>query len=249
MISKNQIKQVKSLHLKKFREQNKLFIAEGVKIAEEILKYRREIIHEIYVTEEYYSKNRALISGKYFIINQSELEKISTLSTPNQILIICHYFPTEINFTDPSKHFTLYLDNIRDPGNMGTLLRTADWFGMSEIFASEQSIEIYNTKTIQAAMGAFLRVKVHYLPIQKIIEKYKFPVYGAVLNGKNIYSEKLKHGLIVIGNEANGISNEVLNCIDNPITIPSANSNHTESLNAAVAASIICSEFYRSIQL
>lgn len=245
MISKNQIKQVKALHLKKFREQQKQFIAEGVKIALEILNLRNEIVNHVYVTEEFYQSIKHLLKDNFNLVTQNELERISTLSTPNSILIVCNYFPLTGTYLNPSEHFTLYLDDIRDPGNMGTILRTADWFGMKEIFASEKSIEIYNPKTIQAAMGAFLRVKVHYCSIDEIKKKYSFPIYGAVLNGSDIYTEKTENGLIVIGNEANGISEEVMKHVNRLITIPSAGSNNTESLNAAVAASIICSEFFR----
>lgn len=247
MISKSQIKQVKALHLKKFRIQEQLFIAEGLKIVSEIISFKPEIISEIFVTESYYNENKKLFpkSLPLTLISEQELERISTLTTPNHILAVCKYFKSYEPQIDLTKKYSLYLDDIRDPGNLGTILRIADWFGINEIFASRQSTELYNSKTIQSAMGAFLRVTVHYLNLDEIIGKSSFPVYGAVLNGKNIYTQSLSSGLIIIGNEANGISDENLKKITHPITIPAASSNHTESLNAAMATSIICAEFYR----
>lgn len=247
MISKNQIKQVKALHLKKFRDQEQLFIAEGVKIVSEIIRFKPEIIEEIFVSESFFRQNPDLFPKTLpcVLVNDSELERISALSTPNHILAVCKYFEATVPQIDLSEKFSLYLDDIRDPGNLGTILRIADWFGINEIFASRQSTEIYNNKTIQSAMGAFLRVKVHYRNLDEIIGQLRFPVYGAVLNGKNIYTEKLTNGLIIIGNEANGISETNLSKITHPITIPAASSNNTESLNAAMATSIICAEFFR----
>lgn len=247
MISKNQIKQVKALHLKKFRDQEQLFIAEGVKIVSEIIKYNPEIISELFVNESYYQANKINFpnSIKISLINEEELSRISGLSTPNQMLAVCCYFESTKPTIDLTKQFSLYLDDIRDPGNLGTILRIADWFGITEIFASPQSTDVYNSKTIQSAMGAFLRVRVHYNNLDQIIQSGGFPVYGAVLNGENIYTQKLGSGLIIIGNEANGISEVNLTKITHPITIPAAASNSTESLNAAMATSIICAEFFR----
>lgn len=247
MISKNQIKQVKALHLKKFRDQECLFIAEGVKIVSEIIKFKPEIISELFVIESYYQANKSAFPASLNItlIKEEELVRISALSTPNQTLAVCNYFTIAEPKIDLTKQFSLYLDDIRDPGNLGTILRIADWFGITEIFASPQSTEVYNSKTIQSAMGAFLRVKVHYKNLDQVISQKNFPLYGAVLNGKNIYREKLGNGLIIIGNEANGISEANLSKITDPITIPAATSNSTESLNAAMATSIICAEFFR----
>lgn len=247
MISKNQIKQVKALHLKKFRDQECLFIAEGVKIVSEIIKFKPEIISELFVIESYYQTNKSAFPASLNItlIKEEELVRISALSTPNQTLAVCNYFTIAEPKIDLTKQFSLYLDDIRDPGNLGTILRIADWFGITEIFASPQSTEVYNSKTIQSAMGAFLRVKVHYKNLDQVISQKNFPLYGAVLNGKNIYREKLVNGLIIIGNEANGISEANLTKITDPITIPAATSNSTESLNAAMATSIICAEFFR----
>jgi TrmH family RNA methyltransferase len=142
----------------------------------------------------------------------------------------------------------LYLDDIRDPGNLGTIIRIADWFGINQVFCSKQCTELYNPKTLQATMGAVLRVNVEYIDFENLLLKNKsLPVYGAVLNGENIYQTELKNGIIVIGNEANGISEVILKQITLPITIPSASINGSESLNAANACAIICSEFHRQL--
>jgi TrmH family RNA methyltransferase len=248
MISKNQIKQVTALHLKKIREEQKLFIAEGIKIVEEILMYQPGLIKELFATNDFILRYSDLLTGKkinYNVITESELKKISIQSSPNGVLAVCSYFNYQITTFDFSKRFSIYLDDIRDPGNLGTILRMADWFGMNEIFCSPNSTEVYNSKTIQAAMGAFLRVKVNYVELKEVLSKKAIPVYGAVMNGQSIYRETLKNGLIVIGNESKGIREINLPLITNPITIPAASSNQTESLNAAIATSIICAEFFR----
>lgn len=248
MISKNQIKQVKALHLKKFRDEQALFIAEGIKIVNEIISTRPEIIKDLYVTEGYLKGNSNVLHKpklKYTTISEEDLKKISTLSQPNNILAVCHYFSNTKPVTEFSKNFSFYLDDIRDPGNLGTILRLADWYGISEIFCSVQSTDVYNPKTIQSAMGSFLRVKLHYCDLKELLAGKKNPVYGAVLNGENIYKAKLQSGLIIIGNEANGISEENFKYITDKITIPSAENSSTESLNAAMATAVICSEFFR----
>jgi RNA methyltransferase, TrmH family len=250
MISKSQIKQVSALHLKKYREEEKLFIAEGKKIAVELVKQSPALVNHVYATTEFISENTNLLHSSnvsFTEISEVELKKISTQTTPNAVLVVCRYPDHEKIKPELTKQFSLYLDDIRDPGNLGTLLRLADWFGMKEIFCSPNSTELYNPKTVQSSMGAFLRVKVNYIELKDLLREEKFPVYGAVLDGKNIYKEQLRHGLIVIGNEANGITIENLSLITHPITIPSAASNGTESLNAAVASSIICSEFFRQL--
>jgi TrmH family RNA methyltransferase len=248
MISKNQIKEVNALHLKKFRDEQNLFIAEGVKIVNEILESHPDIIHQLFVTEEYL-KGHYLALRKHNLscttVTEDELKKISLQTQPNKALAVCRYFKAQKPEIDLSKQFSLYLDDIRDPGNLGTILRMADWFGIREIFCSKQSTELYNPKTIQSSMGAFLRIKLHYGDLQEVLAGSKIPVYGAMLNGENIYTQKLQNGLIVIGNESNGIAKENLPLITHPLTIPAAETNKSESLNAAMATSIICSEFFR----
>ncbi len=256
MISKNQIKEVNALHLKKFRDEDNLFIAEGVKIIEEIILQNPKLIKELFVTNDYILRYSNLVTDKkinYHLISDDELKKISSQTNPNGALAVCYYFgnndfedsAAEFNFEEK---FSFYLDDIRDPGNLGTIIRMADWFGIKEIFCSPNSTDIYNNKTIQASMGAFLRVKINYCELKEVISKSNFPVYGAVINGANIYQQALKNGLIVIGNESNGIAENNLSLITHPITIPAAANNKTESLNAAMATAIICSEFFRQLE-
>lgn len=247
MISKNQIKQVKALHLKKFRDEEKLFIAEGIKVVNEIITTNPEIIHQLFVTESYLQGNSNALQKtrvEYVTISEEDLKKISTQSQPNNALAVCYYFEETAPEIDFKKQFSFYLDDIRDPGNLGTILRMADWFGIEEIFCSKQSTDVYNPKTIQSAMGSFLRVKVHYCDLYEVAKK-DIPVYGAVLDGENIYKADLKNGLIIIGNEANGINEKNYKFITHPISIPSAENSSTESLNAAMATAVICSEFFR----
>jgi TrmH family RNA methyltransferase len=250
MVSKSQIKDVKALHLKKYRDESRFFIAEGTKIVTEVLSTYPEIIHELFATKSFIEQNSKILNSKLKlnIVTEQELERISAQSNPNQVLAVCHFFSSVKPSFDFKNNFSFYLDDIRDPGNLGTILRIADWFGINEIYASESSTEIYNQKVIQSAMGAFLRVRVHYILLDEVLNNIQCPVYGAVLNGKNIYKETLQNGLIIIGNEANGINKNNLSKITHPLTIPAATTNHTESLNAAMAASIISAEFFRQLK-
>lgn len=251
MISKNQIKEVCALHSKKNREERNQFISEGVKIVEEILLHDPQIIKELFVTNEYILRSSQLITKKkvpYTVVTPDELKRISTLASPNMVLAVCNYLEVNLTNFDFTSNFSIYLDQIRDPGNLGTVLRMADWFGIPEIFCSPDSTDVYNPKVIQSAMGAFLRVKVNYIDLGELLFSKKIPVYGAVMSGQNLYDQPLKNGLIVIGNESNGISANNLSLVTQPITIPAAKQNKTESLNAAVAAAIICSEFFRQLK-
>ncbi|MCW3076046.1 MAG: hypothetical protein JWO32_655 [Bacteroidetes bacterium] len=251
MISKNQIKQIQSLHQKKFRDQNNLFLVEGIKTVTELIDTAPDLISEVFGTDAFInnvSEKLLRCNIKWHVVSDYELEQISSLSSPNKVLAVCNYIkPPKINL-DFGKNFSLYLDDIRDPGNFGTIVRLADWYGVSAIFCSSTSCDLYNPKVIQATMGAFLRVSVIYESLQDVIEKHNAKlVYGAVLSGKNIYKEKLENGLIVIGNEANGITENNMRYITHPLTIPSHKENGSESLNAAMACGIITSEFFRQL--
>ncbi len=249
MISKNQIHTIQALHLKKNRDLQQLFLAEGVKTVEELLNLKPNTIFEVFATEDFVLSNKNKLSLiKHTVISEHDLKKISLQSTPNKVLAVCNYFNEAKRTVDFNKNFALYLDDIRDPGNFGTILRLANWFGNSTIFCSPQSCDFYNPKVIQASMGAFMRTNCEYINLSELIAVNKIQnIYGAVLNRNNIYKEDLKTGLIVIGNEANGISEDNLKLINNPITIPSHHTNATESINAAMAASIITGEFYRQL--
>lgn len=251
MISKNQIKQIQALHQKKFRDQQRRFLAEGVKTVKELIGSGSYGVCEVLGTADFLHAEAPHLKKagiKYTEVSEQELEQLSTLSTPNKVLAICNYAAEPSLSYDFENKFSLYLDDIRDPGNLGTILRIADWFGISTLFCSAASCDMYNPKVIQATMGAFLRVKLAYVSLEKVITENKIQrVYGAVLDGQNIYSEKLLPGLILIGNEANGIGKENYKFITRPLTIPAHASGGSESLNAAVATGIIISEFFRQL--
>jgi TrmH family RNA methyltransferase len=251
MISKNQIKYIQSLHSKKNREEEGLFIVEGVKLVTEFIQHEKFELTEIFATAEYMANHRQLLSGrsfKYTEVSGEELKKISLLTSPNQVLAIAKITSSKLDVDLLKKVTTLYLDDVRDPGNLGTIIRIADWFGIVQVICSPNTTEVYNPKTLQASMGAILRVNVTNMSFEQLLKHAdNLPIYGALLQGANIYTTTLKHGVLVIGNEANGISTEVLKHITNPITIPSAGSNGSESLNAANACAIICSEFHRQL--
>lgn len=251
MISKNQIKHIQSLHTKKNREAEGLFIIEGVKLVSEFISCTAFKIKEVFATTEYSKEYGNVLrdNGIQFTeISEEELKRISLQTTPNKVLAVIYQKeqkPDGALFDSP---LTLYLDEIRDPGNLGTIIRIADWFGIHRVVCSENTTELYNPKTLQASMGAILRVNVVYMSWQELQDRAKnLPVYGAVLNGENIYTSTLQKGILVIGNEANGISDLVLKNITHPITIPAASNNGSESLNAANACAIICGEFFRQL--
>lgn len=243
MLSKAQIKLIKSLHNKKFRKETNMFIAEGKKLVEDIADSTFEILH-VYATSRYTG------SLKHMQITEDELSQISTLTAPQAILALCKIPESAGPLPVMKNEWALALDDMRDPGNLGTIIRIADWFGIEHIFCSDESVELYNPKTVQATMGSIARVKVHYLDLADTLTGYKnegMPIYGGSLQGKNIYNEQLgNNGILVIGNEANGISEKVARTITHQVSIPSyAKGKGAESLNAAVAAAVLCAEIRR----
>lgn len=252
MLSKNQLKEIQALQLKKQRDARQLFIVEGIKTVLEVLTQQPELLVHVYGTSVFVKQHQSrlqALSVSFTEVSDEELTKISLQATPNQVFALCRFFQKgEIKF-NPASDFTFYLDDIRDPGNMGTIIRLADWYGVKTIFCSHETCELYNPKVIQASMGAFLRVQVVYLSLEELIHTTKPKhVYGAVLGGKSLYGERLAPGIVVIGNEANGIRAENRNLLTREITIPKHPDSGAESLNAAVATSIIASEFYRQLK-
>jgi TrmH family RNA methyltransferase len=236
MLSKNELKYIQSLCHKKQRQEEGLFIVEGTKLVNELLlsHYRVRKLYALPEWAENYKGNASLET-----ITDIELQKISGLQAPNQVLAIAEQ-QLPINEPRIEQQLTLVLDGIQDPGNFGTIIRIADWFGIKQIVASGDTVELYNPKVIQSTMGSFLRVNVWYKTLAKFMPSAKIPVYGALLNGKNMHNEPpVTEGLLVIGNESKGISKELLPFISHPITIPRLGG--AESLNAAVAAGIIVS--------
>ena len=241
MVSKNQIKLITSLHQKKFRQANNLFIAEGVKVISELLTSNFEL-ENIFATEPLFL---AIPKEKFNLIGGNDLKKISALTVPNNCLAV---FKIPEAKTINEKGLIIALDDIRDPGNLGTILRLCDWFGIEQVVCSEQTVDIYNPKVVQATMGSIARVNVAYLDLNSYIKTTTLPVFGTFMDGENIYKTNLpKEGIIVMGNEANGISSNIETLAKNRLTIPRfGNLQQTESLNVATATAIILSEFCRN---
>lgn len=243
MVSKNQIKLITSLEQKKFRQKNKLFIAEGVKVIQELLLSNFELEH-LYVTEPIFENtSEKLIT----VISESDLKRISCLSTPNNCLAL---FKIPEDKSIDESGLVIALDDIRDPGNFGTIIRLCDWFGIRQIICSEQTVDVYNPKVIQATMGSVARVNVSYVDLAQYLKNNKKTVFGTFMNGKNVYQETLSaDGILVLGNEANGISKEVEKQVAQRLAIPRFGKiKKTESLNVATATAIFLSEFKRKEQ-
>ncbi len=242
MLSSSKIKWLKSLSQKKFRKQEGLFIAEGDKIVKELLSSSFEV-KGIYAIESW-AENASLPANiTPQIVSAKELERISSHASPNQALAVVQIPDNHPNF-ELHNRFTLVLDNIQDPGNLGTIIRTADWFGVRNIVCSEDTAEVYNPKVIQATMGSFMRVNVSYTKLEEFFSKIPqgFPVMGALLEGENIFETELpSEGIIVTGNESKGISAAVRSYISGKLFIPRGvdNAEQPESLNAAIATGII----------
>ncbi|HBK82898.1 MAG TPA: RNA methyltransferase [Flavobacterium sp.] len=241
MISKNQIKLIKSLQQKKYRKQHKKFVAEGVKVIQELLNSNYDLA-ELFTTQEQLFE---VDKDKIHLVSESELKSISCLVTPNLCLAIFS-IPNQPEIP-PTNALQLVLDDIRDPGNLGTIIRLADWFGITSVVCSPSTVDAYNPKVIQATMGSIARVNLWYVHLKEYLSEAKTPVYGTFLEGESIYKESLlKPCLIVLGNESNGISKEIEKKVTHKITIPQFGMVHqTESLNVATATAIILSEFCR----
>jgi TrmH family RNA methyltransferase len=249
MLSKNKVSEISALHQKKYRQSTGLFIVEGEKILDELFNSDEEIV-EVFATEELFEKYKNK-TPQLQLADARLFTKISALKTPSGILAVVKQRHSSIHEIDLVGTFTLCLDGLRDPGNLGTIIRIADWFGIKNIICSNDTVDLYNPKTIQATMGSFLRVNVMYTSLVSFLTQAKtqqVPLFGAVLNGENVYHKKgIKQGVLIMGSESHGISNEVINLIDQPITIPakllSNETNRIDSLNVAIATSIICAVF------
>ena len=265
MISKARIKWIKSLEMRKYRLQHNAFVAEGPKLVGELLPYFTPLY--IAATKEWLEDNSkfnlqsSIFNCPVDEVNQQELERASLLRTPQSVLAVFLITPSKpprveafgslpIGGDGEGSSLYLALDGVQDPGNTGTILRIADWFGIRDILCSEGTADVYNPKCVQACMGALARVKVHYCNLAEVLENAKMPVYGTFLDGTDIYKEELSDsGIIVMGNEGNGISSEVAKHITRRLLIPNypKGSSTTESLNVAVATGIVCAEFRRRV--
>jgi TrmH family RNA methyltransferase len=249
MISKSEIKKIQALTLKKNRQEQHLFIAEGPKVVDELLHADIKI-EKIFALPEWLEKNEAGVKVDIVEINETELKKISALTTPNQVLVVAAYDEPIFDATVLQRQWVLALDNIKDPGNMGTIIRIADWFGIHHVICSENCVEIYNSKTVQASMGSLFHVNVFHENLNEFLKQSCFAIktFGAFLEGENLYNTQFPpNGLLVIGSESHGISAETEILISNKITIPRGKGlkSEAESLNASVATAIICSEISR----
>lgn len=254
MLSKNQIKFVSSLKQKKYREEHHLFIAEGTKIVRELLASGIHV-KQVYATSGFFRNNKIAANIERFEIKENELERISALMAPNEVLAVCETPQYQLVTDSLKDKLTLVLDDIKDPGNLGTIIRIADWFGIENIICSTDTVDCFNPKVVQATMGSISRIKVHFIDLISFFQQQtgnnQEATFGAVLEGESIYSKILpSNGLIIIGNESKGISEKLLPYITDKIRIPSFShyksiSGEAESLNAAIATSIICSEFRR----
>jgi TrmH family RNA methyltransferase len=248
MISRNQVKFLHSLRLKKFRDINRAFVVEGVKMVDELLRSEYRIL-EVYATSPWISKNLRLCQEKHVScqeIDDSELGKVSNLTTPNEVIAIASMPVTDNPDPKTFGQLVLILDRIQDPGNFGTIIRTADWFGISHIICSEDTADRFNPKVIQATMGSVFRVSVHYTGLLNYIQGSLagWSIYAASAEGENLYNEDLAFpAAIVIGNESQGISLAVMSLAGIKLGIPRF--GNAESLNASVATGIFLSEFIR----
>jgi TrmH family RNA methyltransferase len=231
-ITKNQLKLIRSLQQKKYRKENNLFIVEGVKNIEELLK-SNATINSIYATSDW----KGFYEHKTNITNK-ELSQMSTLSTPDKVLALVQ-FPDQNLKTTSS--LILVLDNINDPGNLGTIIRAADWFGVYQIICSENSVDCFNPKVVQATKGSIFRTNVIYTNLVDFFTSNKLPVYGATLKGTNLRESKLQDGVVLMGSESHGISDELMQFVTHEVSI--SKFGEAESLNVAIATSIILNEF------
>ena len=251
-LSKSKISLINSLSIKKYRQQHNLFIAEGFKIVSEVLASNLNIRYLIKDENELFDYEDS--GCEVIIAGSRDLKKISNLKTASSLIAIVEIPENILNVLDLNDKLSLAIDEIQDPGNLGTIIRICDWFGIEDIICSENSVDVFNPKVVQASMGAFMRVRVHYQNLTEFIPKYIAETenlcFGTFLEGENIYKASLpENALIVLGNEGKGISEDIEALIIRKLLIPAFNNNaeHSESLNVASATSIVCSEFRRKI--
>ena len=237
-LSKNYIKLITSLSQKKYRQKHKLFVVEGVKVVQEFLNSSYELDIVFSSDTDFSSTN------KFIEVTDQELKKISSLKNPNKVLAIFK-IPNQIN--PIMGGLILALDSINDPGNLGTIIRLCDWFGIEQLVCSNETVDCFNSKVVQASMGSLTRVAVSYLDLKKYLQNASVPIFVADMDGLNVYKTKLPDSaVLVLGNEANGISDEIKQLVTTKITIPRYGAfQQTESLNVATASAILLSEFRR----
>ena len=232
MLTKNQIKFIRSLSLKKNRQKHGLFIVEGEKLVNEVLSSDWEV-EGIYATKEWLGENATIISN-------NDLTRISSLKTPNKVVAVVKIKKSSLDITSNT---VLALDGVKDPGNLGTIIRLADWFGVEDIICSDDCVDYLNPKVVQSSMGSFTRVNLHYTSLMDAFKKYSdYKLFMTVLNGTPLSEmTNTDKKIVVMGSESKGISNKILELTSDKITIPKSKSSKAESLNVSVAAAIILS--------
>ena len=232
MLTKNQIKFIRSLSLKKNRQKHGLFIVEGEKLVNEVLSSDWEV-EGIYATKEWLGENATIISN-------NDLTRISSLKTPNKVVAVVKIKKGSLDITSNT---VLALDGVKDPGNLGTIIRLADWFGVEDIICSDDCVDYLNPKVVQSSMGSFTRVNLHYTSLMDAFKKYSdYKLFMTVLNGTPLSEmTNTDKKIVVMGSESKGISNKILELTSDKITIPKSKSSKAESLNVSVAAAIILS--------
>jgi TrmH family RNA methyltransferase len=253
MLSKAEIKRIRSLHLRKFREKEGCYIVEGPKLVDELLKSEQSNI-SIYHTSDWHPPDRLHPSVHLIVVAPAELAQLSSLETPNKVLAVSAIPKMPVSIEAPSSGLHLLLDRISDPGNLGTIIRIADWFGVDSVCCSLDTVELHNPKVIQSTMGSIFRVSVHYASLPELLIKNSqgptLPVFAAELGGAELYEESLsRDGLILLGNESRGLNPLLLPFVTKSLRIPAfqqvGKRDRAESLNVAVATGIICAEFRR----
>lgn len=248
MLSKNKAKFIKALQQKKFRAEHGCFVVEGKKSVLELISSPHFSIRTVVCTETFRKEHESVLKDKkleLLLCSLSELESISSFKTNNSVLAVVNmrgnYPPEKL------QGLTLALDKISDPGNLGALIRTADWFGIKNIVASEETTELYNPKVLQASMGSFCRISVYYTKLEKYLQDVRIPIYAASMKGENIHNFRFEENCVLImGNESHGVSNSLLRFIQKTVNVPSY--GKAESLNVAMAAAIMCDHYRRILE-
>jgi len=245
MLSKNQSKKLRALQRKKERKSSGLYVVEGKKIVEEILQSTNDWF-ELYATSTWFDSHTEFADRtNSFVMSDKDLAQVSTLKTPNEVLLVLKQ-NSELDFSEvKSEQLVLALDGVKDPGNMGTIIRLADWFGIQHILCTSDSVDQYNPKTVQSAMGSINRVQVHYGDLIRMLSDLDtHQIYACDLNGESIYKTDFSEkSILLMGSESHGISDEILNLVNQKITIPTFSKSGIDSLNVATATAIVLSEF------
>ncbi len=247
MLSKNKIRFIRSLETKKTRQEENCFVAEGNKLVNDTTGHFKCRI--LAATSEWLEQHPQAQAEEIIVVSKDDIKKASLLKNPQDVIAVYEKPLYRLDTDSLKNHLVLALDTVQDPGNLGTIVRLADWFGITDVICSAGCADIYSPKTVQATMGALARVRVHYTSLAEFLEAIKpAPVYGTFLEGNDLYDEPLSsNGVIVMGNEGNGISDEIKPFIDRKLYIPNypAGTQTSESLNVAIATAVTCAEFRR----